>query len=271
MLRRFGKRLVAGIGVLLAAAGPAAAAGTASGVAGTEDTGNPKQRGEFYVKVSTGLGLTDDSDLEVRQSDPSGDTNLTLHDVEWEDNSLSGPSARYTGVRIGYFFAGRPWLGLAFDFLHYKVFAEVQRDVRISGVNQGVAIDEVAPMETVVQRYDVANGVNLLPFTIIARHRGQRDERYTNGRVQLYGGLGVGPTLLYTQSSVHGRTRGGPYEFGNPVVQLVGGVQFHVSRSWDVFFESKYTRTEADGSIAGGSSSADLSSNHWTLGGGYHW
>ena len=78
-------------------------------------------RGELYLKLSTGLGLTHDSDLDLRRR--SDGTALTFADVTWEDHSLEGPSSRYTAVRFGYFFARRPWFGVAIDFVHYKVFA----------------------------------------------------------------------------------------------------------------------------------------------------
>jgi len=223
----------------------------------------------MYIKLSVGYGLSADSDLKVSQGD---DTRLTIRDVEWEDNSLSGPSARYTDVRFGYFFLRKPWLGVAVDFLHFKIFAEVEDELRISGVSEGVEIPPgtVAPMSTYVQRYIVGNGVNFLPVSLLFRHRARQSERYPHGRIQPYAGLGVGPTLLYTQSTVHGKQRGGPYEFGNAGFVLVAGTQFHVSRRWDLFFEYKRTYSKLNGSIKGGSSETELNSNHFTAGGGFH-
>ena len=226
-------------------------------------------RGELYLKLSTGLGLTHDSDLDLSRS--SEGTDLTFEDVSWEDHSLEGPSARYMAVRFGYFFARRPWLGLAVDFLHYKVFAETERTLRVHGTNEGVPIDAVQPMEEIASRYDVSNGVNLLPVSAIARRRLKRDERHPDGRLQPYAGLGLGPTWLYTKSTVNGDGRTGPYEFGQICFQAIGGVQFHVGPRWDVFFEYKRTYTEADGSIEDGSSETELHSDHYTLGGGFHW
>jgi hypothetical protein len=223
--------------------------------------------GESFLKLSTGVGLTADSDLEVRQS---GGTDLTFDDVEWEDHSLSGPSARYLDVRFGHFFKSKPWLGLALDFLHYKVFAEVGRSVRVHGTNAGTPIDGVGTMSSIVGYYAVANGVNLLPVSVIARWRLDPDEHRPHGRWQPYVGGGVGPTLLYTQSTVNGQTRNGSYELGRPALQAIGGVQLQLGRHWDVFTELKLTYTEVNGSIAGGSSRAELWSRHLTAGAGFH-
>jgi opacity protein-like surface antigen len=227
-------------------------------------------RGDLFLKVATGLGLTEDSDLDIRQSDPAGDSNLTFHDVSWEDNSLSGPSARYTTVRFGYFTARKPWLGVAVEFMHFKVFAEVERSLRVTGTDQGVPIDAVQPMNAIVERYIVGNGVNFLTASFLARKRLHRSERYPNGRLQPYVGVGAGPTFLYTSSTVHGKKRGGPYELGGIGLAALGGVQLHVGRHWDLFAEYKRSYTQANGSIDDGSSRTDLHTNHYTVGAGIH-
>jgi hypothetical protein len=242
-----------------------------AGIALADEDARPGAgRGELYLKVSTGLGLTRDSDLEIRQADPAGNTGLTFFDVSWEDNSLSGPSARYTTVRVGYFFKEKPWLGLAVEFMHFKVFAEVDRMVRVQGTNVGVPIDTSQPMSAIVERYVIGNGVNFIPVTVIARKRLKQSERFPHGRLQPYGGFGLGPTLLYTQSTVNGKRRGGPYELGSVGIQALGGLQFHLSRSWDLFAEYKYTFTQANGSIDDGSSRTDLFTDHFTAGVGVH-
>ena len=229
-----------------------------------------KGRGDLFFKVATGLGLTEDSDLGIRQSDPGGNTNLTFSDVSWEDNSLSGPSARYTTVRVGYFLADKPWMGVTVEFMHYKVFAEVERSVRVTGINEGVPIDAVQPMSAIVERYVVGNGVNFLTASFLARKRLKRSEKFPHGCVQPYVGVGAGPTLLYTQSTVNGKYRSGPYEFGGIGLAALGGVQLQVSRRWDLFAEYKRTYTQANGSIDDGSSRTDLFTDHFTVGVGVH-
>ena len=250
------------------------ALGLATAPLSADDTAAPseekKGRGDLFLKVATGLGLTGDSDLEIRQSDPGGNTNLTFFDVEWEDNSLSGPSARYTTVRVGYFLAGKPWMGVAVEFMHFKVFAEVQRSVRVTGTNEGVPIDAVQPMDAIVDRYIVGNGVNFITASFLARKRLKRSEEYPDGRLQPYVGVGAGPTLLYTQSTVNDKKRSGPYEFGSIGLAALGGVQVQLSRRWDLFAEHKRTYTQANGSIDDGSSRTDLHTNHYTAGAGLH-
>lgn len=236
----------------------------------TEEPVDRPGRGDFYLKVSTGLAQNADSDLRLSQRDPIGDTDIVFKDVVWDDASLTGPSARYTDVRFGYFTGRRPWLGFAVDFLHFKAIAESERSYRTVGVNEGVAIDAVQPMNLIVGRFRVTNGVNFIPVSAIGRLRLKRDANYPDGRVQPYAGIGAGPTLIYIQSRVNDKTRNGPYEFSDLGWQLFAGVQGYLSPRWDLFFEYKHTTTELDGSIAMGSSLADMNSDHFTVGGGFH-
>jgi len=259
-------RLLCGLLVLALALATTPLSADDADAASTEKKG----RGDLFLKVATGLGLTEDSDLDIRQSDPGGNTNLIFSDVSWEDNSLSGPSARYTTVRVGYFLAGKPWMGVAVEFMHFKVFAEVERSVRVTGTNEGVPIDAVQPMNAIVDRYIVGNGVNFLTASFLARKRLKRSEDYPHGRVQPYVGVGAGPTLLYTQSTVNDKKRSGPYEFGGVGLAALGGVQVQLSRRWDLFAEYKRTYTQANGSIDDGSSRTDLHTNHYTAGVGLH-
>jgi outer membrane protein W len=222
-----------------------------------------------FLELSTGVGLTKDSELRLRQSDSFGDTNLRIRNVAWDDNSLTGPSARYLNLRFAYFLKSRPWLGFGVELLHYKVFAEVDRVAHVQGINQGTPIDAVQPIDDIVQQYVVSNGVNLIPFSMFARLRARRSERFPNGTVQPYLGLGAGPTLLFTQSAVNGEFRPGKYEFGNPAFQAVAGARFRLSPRWSFLTEYKYTYTEANGPIAAGTSRTDLHSNHLTVGAGF--
>ena len=116
----------------------------------------------------------------------------------------------------------------------------------------------------------MTNGVNFLPVSFIARYRAKRGEMFPDGRLRPYGGVGLGPTLLYTRSTVNGSSRDGPYEWGNPGFMVFGGLEFMASRHWDLFTEYKVTYTEVNGQISGGSSSSDIHTNHFTVGVGVH-
>ena len=249
VLRRWNSAALLGAALLLS--GPAAAAAAGGG---------------WFVQLYTGLGLTEDSDLRV--SVPGEGLDLTFSRVSWEDYSLSRPSIPYIGVRAGRWLDRRPWLGLAVDVVHYKVFARAERPVEMRGSFDGTAIAGTAPLARFVQRYNVGNGVNLYLLTALARQRRGVSEERPEGRWRPYAGFGVGGTVLYTHSTVLGDSREG-YQGGKLAAQLLAGVELEINRRFYAFGEYKRTRTDADGSVVGGDSETRLDSDHFVVGGGY--
>ena len=230
--------------------------------------GNETGRGDLFLKAYTGLGLTADSDLRIVQ--PSRGNDLTFEGVSWDDRSLTGPSVPYLAVRLGYFFRRVPWLGLSADVMHFKVFADTGDRLRVRGQRRGQPIDTVQTLGRIVQRYNVANGVNMLLLNVQGRWRFGRTPQSERDRFELYLGAGAGPTLLYTHSEVERVEEPGGYDGGELGTQLFLGWQLNFRRHLDAFFEYKSTRTDANGPVPGGTSEARLSSDHYVFGFGYH-
>lgn len=250
MIRRHLRARQLAAALALAAGATSAAAASPGAPAG----------GERFVELATGLGLTADSNLRLRRTTAAGPTDLRFFGVSWEDHSLEGPSARYTAARFGYFTRRRPWLGVAVEFVHFKIFARVGRVLHVTGTDAGTPIDTVAPMSDLVQRYVVGNGVNLIPVSLIARLR-------AGSRVEPYVTAGAGPTLLYTGSVIQGDARSGPYELGGPAYCAGAGVRLRGGRHLGALIEYRHSRTRADGSIDSGDSRVNLRTNHYVVGG----
>ena len=123
-----------------------------------------RQRRSPYVRLYTGIGITRPSDLRIRR--PALKTDLTFERVSWEHKSLSTnwdrDSIPYDGVRGGFFLREPAWLSLSVEVLHFKVFAEAEKPVRVRGIDEGAPIDTVTPMTQFVQVYQVSNGVNMV-------------------------------------------------------------------------------------------------------------
>ena len=101
-------------------------------------------------------------------------------------------------------------------------------------------------------------------------HKGlATNARFTDGRADLYAGLGAGVTIPFTRSEIDGERRG-QYEWGRLATQFLGGIAWHVSRRWDVSLEYKFTATTVDGSVANGDSRSRLRTQHLVMGLGYH-
>ena len=229
------------------------------------------ERRAAYLRFFTGVGVTGDSDLRIRQ--PALGTDLTFERVSWEHKSLSTDwtkdSIPYVGARVGFFFREPSWLGLSFEVLHFKVFAEDDEPLRVAGIDEGIPIDNVAPMSDFVQRYQVSNGVNMVLVNVQAHKGFGRSARFREGRADVYVGVGGGVTVPYTRSLIDGESRA-QYEWGRPAMQLLGGVAWRVSPAWDLSLEYKLTRTTVDGEVAHGDSESILNTKHLAFGFGYH-
>src|SRR5690242_21192008 len=70
----------------------------------------------FYA----GKSFTQDTSLTLRQ--PAQNTNLTFRGVSYQDRSFTDPI--YYGLRATHYFKSRPYIGVALDFFHYKVYAQ---------------------------------------------------------------------------------------------------------------------------------------------------
>ena len=224
-----------------------------------------------YLRLYSGVGVTGDSNLRIRQ--PSLGTDLILERVSWEHRSLttdwSRDSIPYVGVRAGFFFREPEWLSLSFEVLHFKILAETEKRVRVRGTDEGAAVDTVAPMRQFVQTYQVTNGVNMILGNVQVHERLVRSARFADGRADIYGGLGAGVTIPYTRSTIDGETRG-QYEWGRLATQVLGGFSWQMSRHWDISLEYKFTVTTVDGEVAYGDSRSRLHTHHLALGLGYH-
>ena len=223
-----------------------------------------------YVRLFSGLGVTGASDLRIRQ--PVRGTDLTFEQVSWEHKSLSTEWTRdsipYVGARLGFFFHEPRWLGVSVEVLHFKIFAAQDQLVRVRGVDEGQAVDTTAPFSQFVQGYQVSNGVNMVLGNLEAHRQLARSTRFPDGRVDVYGGFGVGVTIPYTRSLIDGQFLRG-YEWGRVATQLLGGVAWNLSPRWDASMEYKFTATTVNGSVAGGDSLSRLRTNHLVFGLGF--
>lgn len=216
-------------------------------------------RAAWRLAAFTGVGVTGDSNLEIRE--PERGTGLLFRDVSFDDKSLSFDSAPYYGWRVTRLSTARPWLAFAFEALHFKIFAETDRVVETEGTFRGESVEGPIRMDSFLQQYDVANGVNLLMLEGILRRAD-----LVGGRLELYTGLGAGPTVPYTRVTLGGSGGSGHYELSNLGGQLFAGGAWRLGRRWDLFAEAKLTRTTVDGTFDGGESEVGLTTRHAVAG-----
>ena len=184
--------------------------------------------------------------------------------TNWDRDSIP-----YVGVRGGFLFSEPSWLGLSVEVLHFKVFAETDRQVHVTGTSKNLPVDGLAPLSQFIQTYQVSNGVNMLLGNVEAHKRLGESVAFPAGRAELYVGAGAGGTFPFTRSHIDGRSQG-QYEWSRAATQIFGGLAWHLSWRWDLSLEYKLTATTVDGSVPDGKSESRLLTNHVAFGVGFH-
>jgi hypothetical protein len=130
-----------------------------------------------------GAAHTQNSDLLLRQ--PSLGTDLRFTNISYRGESFQSPL--YYGVRGGYFF--RLHWGAEVEFTHAKVFANVNQSAPISGTLNGLPVNVRQPVDTIVQRFSISHGVNLLLANVVFRQQLWRPPSNRARQVDTYGAL----------------------------------------------------------------------------------
>jgi hypothetical protein len=216
---------------------------------------------EAFLDAFTGVNFTRDADVRVKQ--PAAGNDFTIHGLAFE--ARPGEKAPYYGIRVGAFFGEAPasW-GLALEFFHFKAVGRVDDEHRITGSHGGAAIDVTAPARSIVQQFELSNGLSYVNLEVLGRYGFLVDPAgFPHGRLQLYAGLGGGPAITYAYSTIDGSRREGGYEVAGPAVQAFAGIRFLIWRHVGLFAEGKYTRSWLTVPVArGGHADVDEESLH---------
>src|SRR5205823_13771467 len=123
-----------------------------------------------------------------------------------------------------------------------KVFADVVQSVRADGVLNGRPIGAQLPMNTIVQRFSISHGVNLLTANLVFGEQFFRHPGEKLGRVLVSVRFGAGTTIPHAESAIQGHINE-HYQFGSPALQAAAGAQVRLLRHLYWMGEYKYTRT----------------------------
>jgi hypothetical protein len=207
-----------------------------------------------------GAAHTQNSDLLLRQ--PSLATNLRFEDVSYRGESFQSPL--YYGVRGGYFFR-RHW-GAEAEFTHLKAFANVNRAVPVTGTLHGVSFDTTEPMDTIIQRFSISHGVNLLLANIALRQQlWQSASRGGPGRLMLTFRIGLGGTIPHAETTIEEHANE-HYQAGGIAGLVAGAGEVRVWSNVYWLAEYKYTRTRERLDVFSGNVTSLLRSQHIVTG-----
>ena len=213
---------------------------------------------QWEIAGYLGGAHTQNSNLILNQ--PSLGTNLRLGEISYRGESFQSPL--YYGVRGGYCF--RPHWGAEIEFTHLKVFANVSQPAAISGTVNGAAVNTRQPVDTIVQRFSISHGVNLLLANVVVRQQLWRPPSGL-GRLLLAFRFGAGATIPHAETTMQGRADE-HYQTGSPVIQLTGGVALKVWRKLYWMGEYKYTRVQEQVDVFSGTATSLLQSHHVVTG-----
>jgi hypothetical protein len=207
------------------------------------------------------LGAAHTKNSALSLSQPALGTDLRFNPVSYRGESFRGPL--YYGARVGYIFHGR-W-GVEGEFTHLKVFANVGRSSTVTGLLNGHPVNAFEPIETVVQRFSISHGVNLILANVVFREQLWRIRGDRSPRLTLVLRLGAGTTHPHAESTVEGHADE-HYQLGSPAIQLGGGIELRVWHRLYWMGEYKFTRTEEQVHVFGGKVTSLLHSHHVVTG-----
>jgi len=212
-------------------------------------------QGQWYVALYLGGNHTQSSTVSIDQ--PADGVSLQFRNVDFEARPLSAP--QYYGYRVGRIFGSERRLGIEFEFIHMKAYAETDRPYDVSG-RAGVYGDgPLAPMNVVVSRYAMSHGLNFLLVNLTYRRPvGQ-------GPMTIVARGGAGPTLPHAESTVGGVARE-QYEFAGLGLHGASGVDVKIHRWLSAVVEYKLTYAKPAITIAGGSGSMTAITHHVAVG-----
>ncbi len=214
---------------------------------------------EPFFDLYTGKSFTANSDVRVTQDALGND--YVFHDVSFDDKSFSAPP--WYGLRAGYFFETYPWLGVALEFFHFKMIADTAETKPLTGTRNGAPVDTTARMDSVVQQFQITHGVNYLALDGLVRYPFLEDpDEFPRGRVQLYGGVGVGPVIAHAENRIDDVRNDEGYEVAGAGLQLFVGVRALLTKYFGVFAEYKFTHSDLGVGVASGEGRVDENTHH---------
>ncbi len=220
-------------------------------------------RAEWSVAGYIGGAHTQASSLRLRQ--PVLGTDLTFKQVEFSGESLQSPL--YYGVRGGYFLQRH--FGLEVEFIHLKVFAGTARATRAQGTLRGTVIAADIPINSVIERFSISHGLNLLLANGVIRHDFMRGPEEKLGRLLLAARVGAGVTIPHGESTIEDISQE-QYQVGRAAWQLAGGMEFGIWRGLHLLGEYKFTRTNERVDVHAGTIETPLNSHHIIAGVSWH-
>lgn len=204
---------------------------------------------QLAVGVYGGLAHTSGSDVSLVQP---GGTDLTFAGVSWSSESLESPP--YYGLRLSYWFGRAAHWGVALDYTHAKMYAHLEKSVRVSGRRGAMLVDGRERVADTFNGLSFSHGHNLLTVDGMYRWfpKGERSDGFL-GRMQLYAGLGLGIAIPHVETDIDGVVTD-EYQLSGPALEGLTGFNFDITRHIVLFAEYQLNYARLSGELADGGS-----------------
>ncbi len=197
-------------------------------------------RAEVQVSIFTGVALSQESDLKLRQN---GGTDLTFHSVSFEGREFSTPP--YYGARALWFPSENSHWGFGAEFFHMKLYAETGDTVRVTGRRNGASVNGNERIANTIKSFSLSHGLNYALGDVVYRWFPGRQGEDFLGHLQPYAGGGLGLAIPHVESNVNG-TFHEEYQVHGPGLEGLAGLNVALSRHWGLMFEYKFTYANLD-------------------------
>jgi hypothetical protein len=218
-------------------------------------------RADWLLSGFLGHAQTQTSTIDLTLASQS--TQLRLIDVDYRGESFRSP--HYYGVRATWIPDAHRWLGIEGEWIHAKVFAEVDRSVHITGTLRGIPVDAVVPLSSIVQRLSMSHGLNFILANLAARRAFGPLKADGTPRVVGVVRAGAGPTMPHAESHLDS-TFVDQYESGGVGMQVGGGIELSLWRHIGALGEYKFTWASPEIDVAGGQAKIPSRSHHFVFG-----
>lgn len=135
----------------------------------------------------------------------------------------------------------------------------------VTGTLNGATINSLVPINTILQRFSISHGVNLLLANAVLHHGFGNSDQEKNARAYVALRVGAGATIPHTESTIQ-NVIDEHYQLGGPAIQLAVSVGV---RTWNRLYwmgEYKFTRTREQVGVNSGTATTLLESHHLVTG-----
>jgi lipid A oxidase len=220
-------------------------------------------QGEIFASVYGGMVNTEDSDLHYKQ----GSTDVTFHDVKWDDESFKG--SLYGGYRLGYWFDHAPHWGISAEWIHAKMVADLNQNVSVTGTRGGLPVNTTEPLGNSFDNLQFTHGHNFGLLNVHYRWFLTEPESDSFlSRLEPYVGLGAGFAWPHVEvDTVSPTTSTAEYQLpAGFACQGFAGVSLRLAKYVSIFTEAKLTYAQLDVDLPGGSLETEPFSEHIVVG-----